>query len=66
LIGINVGGNFLPQGAACDIMTLTIATKNNVKGFNYKNLTKNGAIFASIHTIIGIFYITIYSLIAYL
>ncbi|MHA1822157.1 MAG: SLC13 family permease [Promethearchaeota archaeon] len=60
LIGINLGGNFLPQGAACDVMTLTIATKNKVKGFNFKTLTKNGAVFALIHTIMGAFYLLLY------
>ncbi|TFG16466.1 MAG: hypothetical protein EU530_11770, partial [Promethearchaeota archaeon] len=38
-LGINLGGNFLPQGAACDMMTLELARKNNVKGFTYKTLT---------------------------
>ncbi|MBD3351634.1 MAG: hypothetical protein GF364_09130 [Candidatus Lokiarchaeota archaeon] len=60
LIGINLGGNFLPQGAACDVMTLTIATKNKVKGFTFKTLTKWGALFALIHMIFGIFYLIVY------
>ena len=62
LIGINMGGNFLPQGAACDVMTLTIAKRNNVEGFTFKTLTKNGALFAMIHLICGIAYLAIYSL----
>jgi Na+/H+ antiporter NhaD/arsenite permease-like protein len=61
LIGINVGGNFLPQGAACDVMTLTIATRNKVEGFTFKTLTKNGAIFASIHVLLGILYLIFYN-----
>ncbi|MBN2156750.1 MAG: anion permease [Candidatus Lokiarchaeota archaeon] len=60
LVGINMGGNFLPQGAACDVMTLTIATRNNVEGFSFKTLTKNGALFALIHIICGVVYITFY------
>ncbi|MBN2156008.1 MAG: hypothetical protein JW776_08195 [Candidatus Lokiarchaeota archaeon] len=62
LIGINMGGNFLPQGAACDVMTLTIATRNKVEGFTFKTLTKNGALFAMIHLICGILYLVLYSL----
>ncbi len=62
LIGINVGGNFLPQGAACDVMTLTIATRNKVEGFTFKTLTKNGALFASIHVVLGILYLIFYNL----
>lgn len=63
LIGINLGGNFLPQGAACDVMTLTIATRNKVKGFNFKTLTKNGAIFAFIHMCMGILFLVFYCLV---
>lgn len=62
LIGINMGGNFLPQGAACDVMTLTIATRNKVEGFTFKTLTKNGALFAAIHLVCGIIYLALYSL----
>ena len=60
LIGINIGGNFLPQGAACDVMTLTIATRNKVEGFTFKTLTKYGALFASIHLLSGIIYLVFY------
>lgn len=49
LLGVNIGGNFLPQGAACDIMTLTLAKKNNVDGFTYKSLFKVGGSFAAFH-----------------
>ena len=33
LLGINLGSNFLPQGAACDLMALNLAEKNGVKEF---------------------------------
>ncbi|MHA1339109.1 MAG: SLC13 family permease [Promethearchaeota archaeon] len=60
LIGINLGGNFLPQGAACDVMTLTIATKNKVEGFTYKTLVKWGATFALVHLLCGLGYLVLY------
>lgn len=59
-LGINLGGNFLPQGAACDMMTLELAKKNKVKGFTYRNLTIVGGLFALLHIILGIGYISIY------
>lgn len=65
IIGINIGGNFLPQGAECDLMTLSIATKNQVNGFNFKSLTKNGAIFALIHVFVSVIFIVAYYYIFY-
>ncbi|MHA1602579.1 MAG: SLC13 family permease, partial [Promethearchaeota archaeon] len=59
-LGINLGGNFLPQGAACDMMTLELARKNHVKGFTYKKLTYVGGLFALLHIIIGSVYIFIF------
>ncbi len=59
-LGINLGGNFLPQGAACDMMTLELAKKHNVKGFTYKSLTLIGGLFALIHILLGIGYIALY------
>jgi Na+/H+ antiporter NhaD/arsenite permease-like protein len=49
IIGINLGGNFLVQGAACDMMTLKIAQDSGVANLDYKRLAKNGALFALIH-----------------
>jgi len=54
IIGINLGGNFLPSGAACDMMTLKIARDSGVENFNYKRLLKMGALFALIHIGIAI------------
>ncbi len=59
VIGINLGGNFLPSGAACDMMTLKIARDSGVENFNYKRLLKVGATFALIHIGISILYLMI-------
>ncbi len=59
VIGINLGGNFLPSGAACDMMTLKIARDSGVENFNYKRLLKVGATFAFIHIGISILYLLI-------
>lgn len=59
VIGINLGGNFLPSGAACDMMTLKIARDSGVENFNYKRLLKMGAIFAFIHIGIAIVYLSL-------
>ncbi|MHA2126863.1 MAG: SLC13 family permease [Promethearchaeota archaeon] len=54
IIGINLGGNFIPQGAAADMMTLKIARDSGVENLNYKRLLKMGALFAFIHIGISI------------
>ena len=59
IIGINLGGNLIPQGAACDIMTLKIAQDSGVENFNYKRLLKNGGAFALIHIAVSIVYLFI-------
>lgn len=58
--GINLGGNLLPQGATCDLMTLNLAKKNKVKGFTYKSLLKTGGAFALMHIVMCILYLTVY------
>jgi len=57
IIGINLGGNFIPQGAACDMMTLKIARDSGVENMNYKRLLRMGALFAFIHLGISIIYV---------
>jgi len=57
ILGINLGGNFLPQGSACDMMTLELAKKNGVEDVNYKKLLKVGGLFALLHIILGIMYL---------
>lgn len=60
ILGINLGGNFLPQGAACDMMTLEFAKKNHIHDMNYNTLLKIGGLFAILHVIIGIGYLWFY------
>lgn len=62
IIGINLGGNLIPQGAACDMMTLKIAQKFDVENMNFKRLLKVGATFAIIHIILSIGYLFLLSL----
>ncbi|MFX1274317.1 MAG: SLC13 family permease [Promethearchaeota archaeon] len=54
IIGINIGGNLIPQGAACDMMTLKIAQNNGVENLGFKRLLKNGAVFAILHIVLSI------------
>ena len=60
ILGINLGGNFLPQGSACDLMTLEFAKKNHIHDMNYNVLLKIGGIFALLHVVIGIGYLWFY------
>jgi len=57
ILGINLGGNFLPQGSAADMMTLEIAREYCVHDLSYKKLFKVGGLFAALHIIIGICYL---------
>jgi len=57
ILGINLGGNFLPQGSAADMMTLELSTKYCVEGMNYRKLLKIGGLFAIFHIILGIGYL---------
>lgn len=59
IIAVNIGGNLIPQGAACDVMTLKIAQNNAVENLNFKRLLKVGATFAIIHIILSIGYLLI-------
>jgi Na+/H+ antiporter NhaD/arsenite permease-like protein len=59
ILGINLGGNFLPQGSAADMMTLELSTKYCVDGMNYRKLLKIGGLFAFLHIILGIGYLAI-------
>ncbi len=61
--GVNMAGNFLPQGSACDLLTLTLAKKYKVENLNYRRLLKNGAFFAMIHFFIILGYTMLYTLI---
>jgi Na+/H+ antiporter NhaD/arsenite permease-like protein len=61
--GVNLAGNFLPQGSACDMLTLTLAKKYRVVNLNYKRLLKNGFLFASMHFLIVLGYTMFYTFI---
>jgi Na+/H+ antiporter NhaD/arsenite permease-like protein len=54
IIGVNLGGNFVPQGAACDMMTLKIARDSGVENFSYRRLLRTGSTFALIHIAVSI------------
>jgi hypothetical protein len=57
-----MAGNFLPQGSACDLFTLSLAKKYRVVNLDYKRLLKNGALFAMFHLLIIMGYTMVYSL----
>jgi len=59
IIAVNLGGNFIPQGAAADMMTLKVARDNSVENLNYKRLLKIGATFALIHLLFSMLYLVI-------
>ena len=61
--GVNMAGNFLPQGSACDLLTLSMAKKYEVVNLDYKRLLKNGSFFAMIHFLIILGYTMLYTLI---
>jgi len=63
ILGINLGGNFLPQGSAADMMTLELSKKYCVDDLNYKRLLKVGGIFAAYHIILGIGYLALQTLV---
>jgi Na+/H+ antiporter NhaD/arsenite permease-like protein len=61
--GVNMAGNILPQGSACDLLTLAMAKKYKVPNLNYRRLLKNGAFFAMIHLFLTLGYTMLYTLI---
>jgi hypothetical protein len=58
-----MAGNFLPQGSACDLLTLSMAKRYRVTNLDYRRLLKNGAVAATFHFIIVLGYTMIYALI---
>jgi len=60
ILGINLGGNILPQGSAADMMTLELSAKYCVDEMNYKRLLKTGGIFALYHIILGVAYLAVF------
>jgi len=61
--GVNMAGNFLPQGSACDLLTLSLAKKHKVVNLDYKRLLKTGSLFATLHFVIILGYTMFYTLI---
>jgi len=59
ILGINLGGNILPQGSAADMMTLELSKKYCADDLNYKRLLKVGGLFAIYHILLGIGYLAI-------
>jgi len=59
ILGINLGGNFLPQGSAADLATLEISRDNQVDDMSYKRLFKVGGLFALFHVLLGIGYLAV-------
>jgi Na+/H+ antiporter NhaD/arsenite permease-like protein len=65
ILGINLGGNILPQGSAADMMTLELSNKYCADDLNYKRLFKVGGIFAVIHILLGVGYLALMTLVFY-
>ncbi|MFO7797998.1 MAG: SLC13 family permease [Promethearchaeati archaeon] len=59
ILGINLGGNFLPQGSAADLATLEISRDNQVEDMSYKRLFKVGGLYALFHVLLGIGYLAV-------
>ncbi len=59
ILGINLGGNFLPQGSAADMMTLEISRERDVTDISYMRLFKVGGFFALIHILLGVGYLAL-------
>lgn len=59
ILGINLGGNILPQGSAPDMMTLELSHKYCVNDMNYRRLLKTGGLFALYHIVLGIIYLAV-------
>ncbi|TFG09737.1 MAG: hypothetical protein EU535_08800 [Promethearchaeota archaeon] len=59
ILGINLGGNFLPQGSPADLMILELGRTNKIKDLTYKKMVKIGGFYALIHILIGIGYLIV-------
>ncbi len=62
ILGINLGGNFLPQGSPADLMVLEMGRASNIKELTYRKMVKIGGSYAILHVLIGIGYLTIITL----
>ncbi len=59
LLGLNIGGNFLPQGAPPYVVTLGIAEKYKIDEINFKSMTKVGIMFSIIHILLSFGYLAL-------
>jgi Na+/H+ antiporter NhaD/arsenite permease-like protein len=59
LLGLNIGGNFLPQGAPPYVVTLGIAQKNKIDDINFKSMTLVGIKFSILHMLLSIGYLAL-------
>ncbi len=62
LVAVNLGGNILPQGAMCDVVTLKTAQQNQVINFSFRRLLIVGAIFAGIHILCSALFLFVLSI----
>ncbi|TFF87122.1 MAG: hypothetical protein EU550_03910 [Promethearchaeota archaeon] len=60
IIGINLGGNFLPQGSAADLVILDLSKDEGIKDITYMKMFKVGGLFALLHIAIGILYLMLF------
>lgn len=60
-LGLNIGGNFLPQGAPPYVVTLSIAEKIKVEGVTFKSMTRVGIKFSLLHMLLGIAFLALVS-----
>ncbi|MBD3255032.1 MAG: hypothetical protein GF383_08055 [Candidatus Lokiarchaeota archaeon] len=60
ILGINLGGNFFPQGSEAGLMTLQISQEYEVEDLDYKRLVKIGGLFSLLHIALGIAYLALW------
>ncbi|TFG01706.1 MAG: hypothetical protein EU529_06990 [Promethearchaeota archaeon] len=59
ILGINLGGNFLPQGSAADMLILESGRNYELKDLTFKRMFKVGSTFSVLHILIGIGYLAL-------
>nr|MDO8115109.1 SLC13 family permease [Candidatus Sigynarchaeota archaeon] len=59
ILGLNIGGNFLVQGAPPYVVTVAIGKKSDIPGVNYKSMTRVGIKFSVLHILLCIGYLAI-------
>ncbi len=62
IFGVNVGGNFIPDGAPCYMEAINLADQYKIPTINYKSMTKMGAIFSLLHIGVCALYLFVYAL----